>query len=175
MVLLCALLAGCAAGRAGIQLQDATVARDAARDAGAATEAVYEYTMAERYLEKAWEEAGTGQYRMCVDLAKKSAEWSDQAVVQIARGERTLDVDLQGIEDSDAGQVPPQTPPSAPAPAPDPAPAAEPAPDPAAAPEPAAPPAPEEAPAPAAEPAPTGESAPTSDPAPSPAPEPGVP
>ena len=53
---------GCAAARAGLQVQDAMAAKQAAAEAGAEDAAPYEFTMASRYLEKAWEEIGTGQY-----------------------------------------------------------------------------------------------------------------
>lgn len=91
---------GCAAVRAGIQVQDAQAARDSAIQDGADTLAVYEFTMAERYLEKAWEEMGTGAYKTSVELSRKSAEWSDQAVVQMRRGDRGVAVDLDGLQDS---------------------------------------------------------------------------
>ena len=87
-------LGGCAAGRAGLQIQDAIEARDAALSEGADEAAPYEYTMARRYLEKAWEEMGYSEYKMSVLLARKSAEWSDQAIVQMQRGTRVIDVDL---------------------------------------------------------------------------------
>jgi len=119
LVLGLASVAGCAAGRAGIQVQDAIAARDSAIAEGADQDALYEFTMASRYLDKAWEEMGTGQYRMSVELSKKSAEWSDQAVVQMQRGARELDLDLTDMRDAvPPPAVPPDTPAVSPSPAP---------------------------------------------------------
>ncbi|MEZ4321292.1 MAG: hypothetical protein R3F61_27700 [Myxococcota bacterium] len=132
---------GCAAARAGLQVQDAIAAREQAREAGAEQDALYEYTMANRYLEKAWEEMGTGQYKMSVSLSKKSAAWSDQAVVQVERGARAVEVDLATLRDGDVVPHPEQ---------PAPAPAAG---TPPATPTPTGPIVPDDAPMPPAEPA----------------------
>ena len=101
------LTSGCGAVRAGVQLQDAMTARDAALVRDADQNAPYEWTMASLYLDKAWEEMGTGQYRMCVTLAKKSAEWSDHAIVQVEKGRRTLEVDIESVPEP--GVVPDPT------------------------------------------------------------------
>lgn len=101
------LAPGCGAVRAGVQLQDAMTARDQALVRDADTNAPYEWTMASLYLDKAWEEMGTGQYRMCVRLAKKSAEWSDHAIVQVEKGKRTLELDVEVVPER--GVVPDPT------------------------------------------------------------------
>ena len=92
-------IAACTAVRAGVQLQDAMSARDAADAKDASVNAPYEFTMAGLYLDKAWEEMGSGSYRTCVQLARKSAEWSDHAVVQVERGRRTLEVEADTLAD----------------------------------------------------------------------------
>ena len=124
LVIAATSISGCAAGRAGIQIQDAIAARDAALEAGAESSAIYEYTMAHRYRDKAGEEMGTGQDGLSVDLSKKSAEWSDQAIIQIERGARELDLDLRDIDDTVV--PPPAVPPDGPI-EPDPEPFEEPA------------------------------------------------
>lgn len=107
-------LAACTAVRAGVQLQDAMSARDAAEAKDASTNAPYEWTMASLYLDKAWEEMGSGAYRTCVQLARKSAEWSDHAVVQVERGKRTLEIDAEPLEQTSVAPRPDPRPPPEP-------------------------------------------------------------
>lgn len=122
---------GCTAARAGLQLQAAVQARDDAADREAAERAPYAFAMAQHYLAKAWEEAGHGENKASVQLAQKSMEWADQALVQIEQGPRRLLVDLESLDDSTpvrdrapAPAPPPTlpTPPTLPAPPPEPAP-----------------------------------------------------
>lgn len=84
---------GCTAARSGIQLQTASDAREVAVDRNAGELAPYELGMATHYLRKAWEEAGHGEHKYSVVLAKKSIEWTDRALVQVERGPRTLEVE----------------------------------------------------------------------------------
>lgn len=100
LLFLAGLASGCTAVRAGAQVQEAISARDAALARDADVNAPFEYTMASRYLDKAWEEIGTGQYKMSVTLAQKSAEWSDCSIVQVETGRRSIDVDLNQVEDA---------------------------------------------------------------------------
>jgi hypothetical protein len=75
-------------------------AEKALKDAGgydAAEKAAYEYTMAMRYLEKAKEEISYNEHRAAEDLAKKSQEWSDKAIIFIQRGGR-LDLTDEDFE-----------------------------------------------------------------------------
>jgi hypothetical protein len=91
----------CTAAKATYQLVIAEQSVTRAQDYGAPELAVYEYTMALRYLEKSREEAGYAQYRVCVELAEKSAEWADKAIISIeTRGSKNrLDLDLDEIQD----------------------------------------------------------------------------
>ena len=83
-------LSACAAAKATYHLVEADQALKRAGDHRAQDLAVYEYTMAVRFLEKAREEAGFADYKVSVDLARKSAEWSDQAIIVIEQGGRNI-------------------------------------------------------------------------------------
>lgn len=97
-----ALLTGsaCTAAHSALQIQTAADARDVAVAKDAAELAPYELAMATHYLEKAWEEAGHGEHRYSVELARKSVEWTDQALVQVGRGPRRLDLELDSLKDA---------------------------------------------------------------------------
>lgn len=99
---------GCTAVKASVQAVSAEESLRRAREHGADEIAVYEYTMALRYLEKAREEIGYSQFRVADALARQSAEWSDRAIIFVEKHGRTQ------IEwtDSEEGTPP------APAPAP---------------------------------------------------------
>lgn len=88
--------AGCTAARSGIQLQTAVDAHDVAVDRNAGELAPYELGMSSHYLRKAWEEAGHGEHKASVLLARKSMEWADRALVQVERGPRAIEV--EGLE-----------------------------------------------------------------------------
>lgn len=92
-----ALATGCTAARTGIELQSATEAKSVALAKRAPELAPYEWSMANHYLVKAWEEAGHGEHKTSVQLAKKSQEWIDQALVEIGRGPRRLDIDEEAF------------------------------------------------------------------------------
>ena len=90
--ILCALLmSGCTAIKASIHIAEAEQALGEAREFGAPELAVYEYTMAVRYLEKAREEIGWSDYRVSENLSKRSMEWSDKSIIAIERGNRGLE------------------------------------------------------------------------------------
>lgn len=97
-VVVAALATACTAARTGIELQSATEAKAIALDKRAPELAPYEWSMASHYLVKAWEEAGHGEHRTSVQLAKKSQEWTDQALVEIGRGPRRLDIDEESLQ-----------------------------------------------------------------------------
>src|SRR5678815_4764559 len=77
------VLPGCTAARAEVSIVTADQALGRAREQDADTLAVYEYTMASRYLEKAKEEAGYSDFKAAQQLAAKSANWADQAIIAI--------------------------------------------------------------------------------------------
>jgi hypothetical protein len=110
------VVSGCAAAKASIHLVIAETALSRAADQGAPTRAPYEYTMAERYLQKAKEEHAEADYRVAEVLSRASADWSDQAVITIeARGR--ADIDLTPLQDAAMpappapGEVTPEPPP----------------------------------------------------------------
>lgn len=74
-----ATLAGCGPIQSTSALIDADVAFEAARTAGAATSAPYEFTAAEAYLHKAREEAGYAQYEAATDFANRARDLSKVA------------------------------------------------------------------------------------------------
>ena len=92
LLLLPAVLgSGCIALKTTVHVTQAEQALAQARDYNAQEAAPYEYTMAVRYLEKSREEIGWSDYRMSEDLAKRSIEWSDKAIITIERGNRGID------------------------------------------------------------------------------------
>ena len=110
VLLAAALASGCTATKATVNLVLADEAVLRAKEANAPELAVYEYTLAVRYLEKAREEAGYADYKQSEALAKKAAEYADQAVIAIQKGGRNLDIQEAGEDLSD--QPPPGAPPT---------------------------------------------------------------
>ena len=100
-------LGGCTALKSTVHLAQAEQALVDARGRNAQNLAVYEYTMAIRYLEKAREENGSADYRVAENLAKRSVEWADKAIIAIEGGRRGVDV----LGD-DFGELPTAVPPS---------------------------------------------------------------
>jgi hypothetical protein len=74
-----ATLAGCGPIQSTSALIDADVQLEAARAAGAATSAPYEFIAAEAYLHKAREEAGYAQYEASTDFATRAHELAKAA------------------------------------------------------------------------------------------------
>ncbi|MBT3218080.1 MAG: DUF4398 domain-containing protein [Proteobacteria bacterium] len=93
IVTLLGTLTACAAAKATYHLVEADQALKRASDHQAQELAVYEYTMAIRFLEKAREEAGFADYKVSVNLAKQSAEWADKAIIVIEQGGRNIILD----------------------------------------------------------------------------------
>jgi hypothetical protein len=76
---------GCAAARTEIQILSADRSVAQAADQDAATLSPYEYTLSERYLAKAKEEAGYANYRDALTLARKAAVTADQALINVEK------------------------------------------------------------------------------------------
>ncbi len=114
---LAAVATGCTAVKASYHVSTADQAVAEARKYGAADSAVYEYTMSVRYLEESKEKLGFSHYRASEQLARKSAEWADKAVISVQEHKR---VDGgPGIEDRpDAPPPPPPQPVQPPVPDP---------------------------------------------------------
>jgi hypothetical protein len=74
-----ATLSGCGPIQSTSALVDADVQLEAARTAGAATSAPYEFTAAEAYLHKAREEAGYAQYEASADFATRARDLAKTA------------------------------------------------------------------------------------------------
>lgn len=81
LALLLALLSGCTAVNGYVRLDAADRALARADEQNARELAPYEYTQAQRYLEKAVEEAGYSDWGAAHAMAEKSAEWADKAVM----------------------------------------------------------------------------------------------
>ena len=92
LAVLGALLSGCAASKATYHLIDAQRAVKRAEERQAEELAVYEYTLANLYLQKAWEEAGYSDYKTSVELCDLAAEWADKAIIAIDTEGRDLDL-----------------------------------------------------------------------------------
>lgn len=71
-------LAGCAA-RSTVQMVQAEQALYLARQAEAPERAVFEWTLAEQYMEKAREEWSHSDYGPADDLARKAIDWAQKA------------------------------------------------------------------------------------------------
>lgn len=119
LLLISLTLTGCTAGRASYYLVDTDRAYRAAVEAGAEELAVYEYTMAWLYRDKAWEEWGYSDYEAAEKLALMAADYARQAeqIALYGEGERGLIRDLEVLpdqidttppeeeEDWDAGEI----------------------------------------------------------------------
>ena len=107
-------VSGCTAVKSSLHLVEAEQAVTRARQQGADQDAmaIYEYTMALRFLEKAREENGYADYRDAEDLAKAAVEWSEKAIqtvqngVEVKRIDATLDEDGAAPEDLDDEDLP---------------------------------------------------------------------
>ena len=93
-VALAASAGGCGAARGTYFLVDAEQHLQAAREQGAA-EAVFQWTMAEEHMKKAYEEWGYSDYEAAEKMAGLAIAWADKA------------------DDAATGQTPPETAPDA--------------------------------------------------------------
>ncbi|HHO54148.1 MAG TPA: hypothetical protein ENK18_25575 [Deltaproteobacteria bacterium] len=90
-------ISSCTASKVNLELLGAEQSLLRAERYGAPDRATYEYTMALRYLEKAREEAGYSEFRIADALARKSAEWSDRAIIFVERGGKGDPLDLGAL------------------------------------------------------------------------------
>jgi hypothetical protein len=77
---------GCTAVKSSTHLVQAEQAVTRAEQRNADDDAVYEFTMAMRYLEKAREENGYADYKDSTNLSKAAAEWAEKAVSVVEMG-----------------------------------------------------------------------------------------
>lgn len=70
-------------------LHDAAEAVDKARTVNAQTLAIYEFTSAEAYLEKAREEWGYSDYQHAIEYARRALEFADRARYRATQGPGT--------------------------------------------------------------------------------------
>ncbi len=70
---------GCTAARATYHLVNTERAWDDALDAGADSLALYEYTLARLYRDKAWEEWGYSDYQTAEELALEATQYCQDA------------------------------------------------------------------------------------------------
>jgi hypothetical protein len=100
IVCLALLSSGCTAGIATVRLVAADKAVREAKEAGADVQATYQYTLAERYLDKAVEESTRSQYRATVDLARR-AEAAAAEAIESMKGTRRIDLESAGEDISE--------------------------------------------------------------------------
>jgi len=95
------LTTGCTAGRATYYLIDADRAYQDAVEASAEEKAVYEFTMAWMYRDKAWEEWGYSDYEAAEKLSLLAVEYARQAekVAVYGAEERELIDELEVVPD----------------------------------------------------------------------------
>ena len=93
------LLASCTAAKVNIALMRAQEDLHNAKEYGAETRAPYEFTRAERYLQKAAEEYRGADYKIADALCQAASEWADRAIIVIQKRGR---VEI-GIEDLTTG------------------------------------------------------------------------
>ncbi len=89
-LLLVLATSGCTATLATIRLMEADRAVAAASQAGAATAAPYEYTLATRHRDEAWDASAHSQYKVAVDLSRTAVTWAEQAKVVATGGTRDV-------------------------------------------------------------------------------------
>ena len=90
-------LASCTALKVNVSLMRAQSDLGEARKAGAEERAPYEYTRADRYLEKAQEEYLGGDMRIADALCREASRWADQAIIAVEQRGR-VELDLQALE-----------------------------------------------------------------------------
>jgi hypothetical protein len=98
-----AIVPACSAVKTQVHLEKADAALTRAADQGAADGAIYEYTLAQRFLEKAREEALNNEFGSSEDLARASVGFSDQAVIALEQAGRRLQIDETGLDQGRAG------------------------------------------------------------------------
>ena len=98
-IVLCMVLslASCTALKVNVSLMRAQSDLGEARKVGAEERAPYEYTRADRYLEKAQEEYLGGDMRIADALCREASRWADQAIIAVEQRGR-VELDLQALE-----------------------------------------------------------------------------
>ena len=98
-------LTACTAVNSSFHIIQADQALQKAKSAEAERLAPYQFTMSQEYLEKARSEAADSDHKIAMQLAKKSAEWADQAIIAIEnQGMRSLSLDSDEML-PEAGEV----------------------------------------------------------------------
>lgn len=87
----------CTALKVNVSLMRAQTDLGEAREIGAEQRAPYEYTRADRYLEKAQEEYLGGDMRIADALCREASRWADQAIIAVEQRGR-LELDLQALD-----------------------------------------------------------------------------
>ena len=96
MVGVCLFLASCTAAKVNIALIRAQEDLHNAREYGAESRAIYEYTRAERYLQKAAEEYRGADYKIADALCRAASEWADRAIIVIQQRGR-VEIGVEGL------------------------------------------------------------------------------
>ena len=99
------ILTACTTVHSSFHIIQADQALQKAKSAEAERLAPYQFTMSQEYLNKARSEAADSDHKIAMQLAKKSAEWADQAIIAIEnRGMKTLSLDADELL-PEAGEV----------------------------------------------------------------------
>lgn len=102
-VVVLGISSGCTAAKVNIALIQAQEDLHNAREYGAETRAPYEFTRAERYLQKAAEEYRNADYKIADALCRASSEWADQAIIVIQQRGR-VDIGLVDLANEETAQ-----------------------------------------------------------------------
>ncbi len=103
------LLTSCTAAKVNIALIRAQEDLHNAKEYGAETRAPFEFTLAERYLQKAAEEYRGADYKIADALCQAASEWADRAIIVIEkRGRVEIGIEDLAAETPDAGPQSPE-------------------------------------------------------------------
>jgi hypothetical protein len=92
------LSSGCGAARGTYFLVDAEQRLQAAREGGA-PQAVYQWTMAEEHMRKAYEEWGYSDYEAAESMASLAVDWADKADEMVKSAPTPIQTAPEGVPD----------------------------------------------------------------------------
>ncbi len=98
VVALAASSAGCTAVNAQLHIEKAETAMSSARERGANLGALYEWTLAERFMAKAQEEVRQNHFGAAERLADSAATYADQSIIALESAGRDLEIDESTLD-----------------------------------------------------------------------------
>lgn len=98
IIVLAATSAGCTAVNAQLHIEKAESALSSARERGANTGALYEWTLAERFMAKAQEEVRQNHFGAAERLADSAASYADQSIIALESQGRDLEIDESSLD-----------------------------------------------------------------------------